>query len=186
MDNTIIKKWDKKRQSEYHKEWRKKNKEKLQTYQKEWHEENKAHVKQYLEDNILHIKNKQKEYRNAHQEKIRENWKEWYKEHPERSPKRRFTESKNKAIKKKKIEWNLTFEEYCKLIIMPCHYCNNELGEPVKRSVGLDRLDSNLGYETFNVVSCCYICNCIKNEFLTPKETKAAVKAILDLRKFTS
>lgn len=109
-------------------------------------------------------------------------WQNWYKEHPERSPKRRFTESKNKAIKKRNISWTLTLEEYSSLITKPCYYCDNKLGAPVKRSVGLDRLNSKGSYELSNVVSCCYICNCIKNEFLTPNETKAAVTAILLLR----
>jgi len=100
---------------------------------------------------------------------------------PQRSPKRRFTEAKHTA-KKREIIWDLTLEEYSALITIPCHYCENKLGQPVKRSIGLDRLDSNKGYEPNNVVSCCYVCNCIKNEFLTPEETKAAVRAILEVR----
>ena len=57
-----------------------------------------------------------------------------------------------------------------------------KLGKPVKRSTGLDRLDSDGCYELTNVVSCCYSCNTIKNNILTPEETKIAVKAILDFR----
>lgn len=175
-------KWNKQKQSEYHKEWRKKNKDKVREYQKKWHEENEDHVKKYLEENSEQIKEKQKIYRENNKSEIKKMWSDWYKEHPERSPKRRFSESKNKAIKKRKLTWTLTLEEYTKLIIMPCYYCNNKLGSPVKRSCGLDRLDSNRGYELDNVVSCCFICNTIKHEHLTPEETKAAVKAILKIR----
>ncbi len=174
--------WTKERQSAYYKEWRAKNKEKLAKYNKKWHEENIEHIQQYLKNNSDHIKMIQKDYRDNHKEEISKMWKDWYKEHPERSPKRRFTESKNKAIKRRGILWSLSFEEYSQLIELPCHYCNNNLGSPVKRSCGLDRLDSSRGYEAGNVVSCCFICNTIKNEHLTQEETKAAVKAILAVR----
>lgn len=172
----------KEQQSKYYKEWRQKNKEKLKEYQKKWHENNKEHVKEYLQENSDHIRQQQKEYRENNKEKIHENWNEWYKNHPERSPKRRFAEAKNKSIKKRQIEWNLSFDEYSLLIKKPCYYCENKLGEPVKRSTGLDRLDSSKGYELSNVVSCCYVCNCIKNEFLTPEETKAAVYVVINMR----
>lgn len=177
------KKWDKKKQSEYYKSWRAKNKEKIKEYQKKWHAENKEHVKQYIEENSIKIKEQQKEYRDKNKDKIKEMWNNWYKNNPERSPRRRFTESKNKAIKLRRINWELTFEEYTSLIFLPCYYCNNELGEPVKRSCGLDRLDSNIGYILSNVVSCCSLCNTIKNDRLTPEETKIAVTAILNYRK---
>lgn len=176
-------KWSKEQQAVYHKEWRKKNKEKLQQYHQQWHENNKNYIENYLEQNKDRIREKSKEYRDKNKDRIKKLWNQWYKEHPERSPKRRFTESKNKAIKIRKLSWTLTLEEYTKLISEPCYYCNNELGDPVKRSCGLDRLDSNTGYEITNVVSCCMICNTIKNEHLTPEETKIAVNAVLQFRK---
>lgn len=182
MDNIKTKKWNKEYQAAYYKQWREKNKEHIANYQKQWHEENKEHIKEYIQNNIEQIKEKQKEYRETNKKNIKQNWQEWYKDNPERSARRRFTESKNKAIKKRKIEWSLTFEEYKNLISMSCYYCDNKLGEPVKRSTGLDRLDSNKGYEISNVVSCCYVCNCIKNMFLTPEETQAAVQTVLEIR----
>lgn len=176
------KKWNKEKQSEYYKEWRQRNKNKIKSYQKEWRDKNKEHLQQYVKDNEDTIRNNHKIYRDTHKEEIKKMWQDWYKEHPERSPRRRFTESRNKALKKRGIEWELTFEEYCLLIGMPCYYCENKLGKPVKRSCGLDRLDSGKGYVSENVVSCCYICNTIKNEHLTVEETKAAVEAILKVR----
>ena len=98
-----------------------------------------------------------------------------------RSPRRRFTEAKHSA-KKRKIEWRLTLDEYIALIAMPCYYCENKLCEPVKRATGLDRLDSNKGYEIGNVVSCGYMCNCIKHQFLSPEEMKLVAKTLIDFR----
>lgn len=173
---------DKEKQSEYHKKWRIKNKNKIKEYQKKWYKEHKDKRKQYILENNETIKEKQKEYREKNKDKIKEMWSNWYNENKERSPKRRFAESKNKAIKNRGLTWTITIEEYTLLIQLPCYYCLNKLGEPVKRSCGLDRLDSNKGYEITNVVSCCNICNTIKNEHLTPEETKVAVNAILTYR----
>lgn len=151
-------------------------------YHKKWCRENKEHIAQYRKDNKEKISKQQKEWRESNPGRAKELWNEWYKMNKTRSPKRRLTEAKHTA-KRRKINWDLTLEEYSSLIVMPCYYCENQLGEPVKRSIGLDRLNSDGGYEISNVVSCCYVCNCIKNEFLTPEETKAAVQAILAVRK---
>lgn len=69
---------------------------------------------------------------------------------------------------------NLSFEEVKQLIFSNCFYCEQspELvggihtraikdGRQIKR-IGIDRIDSNLGYMKDNVVSCCFVCNCIK------------------------
>lgn len=173
--------WDKEKQAEYYKEWRKKNKERLAEYQKKWREENKDHVKQYLEDNKEKIAEKSKNWRETHGEERKKLWDDWYSKNKERSPKRRFSEAKH-AAKRREIDWKLTLEEYIELIKLPCYYCDNQFGEPVKRATGLDRLNSNGCYELSNVVSCCYACNIMKNNILTPEETKIAIKAVLDFR----
>jgi len=180
MDKNETKKWDKEKQAAYHKEWRERNKESRKEYLKKWHEENKDHVKQYLEDNKEKIAEKTKEWRETHVEERKKLWDEWYDKN-KISPKRRFSSAKNKS-KKREIEWKLTLEEYTKLIEEPCYYCGNRLGKPVVSSSGLDRLDSNGCYELSNVVSCCFICNTIKNVELTPEETKIAVEAVIDFR----
>ena len=150
-------------------------------YHKNWRKENQEHLKQYRIDNAEQIAQTQKEWRNNNPGRAKELWDEWYKNNKTRSPRRRFTEAKHNA-KRREIDWLLSLEEYSYLITLPCYYCENLLGEPVKRACGLDRLDSNSGYQIDNVVSCCYTCNCIKNQFLTPEETKAAVEAILTVR----
>lgn len=177
-----MKTWSEEKQAEYNKEYQKRNKEKIKEYQHQWYQDNKESIKNYLEDNKEKIKEKSKQYRNENKDKIKELWKEWYKNNPERSVRRRFMESKNKATKRRELTWTLSFEEYSNLVSLPCYYCDYKLGTRVTRSCGLDRLNSEIGYETNNVVSCCMICNTIKNEHLTPEETKAAVSAILKLR----
>jgi hypothetical protein len=180
MDKNTTK-WDKQQQSAYYKEWRKKNKIRLIEYQKKWHEDNKEHINQYREDNSEKISQQQKEWREKHPGRSKQLWNEWYQMNKTRSPKRRFTEAKH-AAKKRKINWSLTLEEYSTLITMPCYYCDNKLGLPVTRATGLDRLDSNKGYELSNVVSSCYMCNCMKHMFLTAEEMKFIAKSLIEFR----
>lgn len=46
-----------------------------------------------------------------------------------------------------------------KLLQQPCHYCGST------EFIGLDRIDSTQGYSENNCVSCCKICNKMKNNF---------------------
>jgi hypothetical protein len=98
------------------------------------------------------------------------------------SPSGRYAPTKRSA-KKRDILFCLTKEEYISLASQPCWYCNYALGTPVAYRGGLDRLDSNQGYTIENCVSCCFVCNTIKNERFTPEETKAAVQAVIAYRK---
>lgn len=68
--------------------------------------------------------------------------------------------------KVRNITWNLTEEEFKKIITKKCVYC----GELHKHSenlyyTGIDRIDSKTGYYINNCVSCCKICNIMKNKF---------------------
>lgn len=76
-----------------------------------------------------------------------------------RTPQRRFNMSKRHAIKDRNLLWEISFEQYSKLISLPCYYCNKELNQT---GCGLDRLNNRLGYITENVVPCCKECNFIK------------------------
>lgn len=84
---------------------------------------------------------------------------------------RKMVEYKSRA-KDKGLPFSLTTEEFYNLMYTQCHYCgvnyetsSNEqkvyrYGEAhsIKYN-GIDRIDSNRGYEIGNVVSCCKICN---------------------------
>jgi hypothetical protein len=174
--------WTKERQAEYHKQYREDNKEHLYDYHKQWEIDNKDHVDAYREANREKILKQQQDRHAKNPEKRAQDWDKWYAKNKVRSPQRRFTEAKHSA-KRRDIDWSLTLEEYTALIEMPCYYCENQLYEPVRRATGLDRLDSNKDYEISNVVSCCYLCNTMKNAFLTPEETKSVANFLIELRK---
>lgn len=77
---------------------------------------------------------------------------------------RKLAEYKSKCNNKQKnnvkFEWELTDEEACKLFKQKCHYCNKLININ-----GIDRIDSNKAYTTNNCVSCCKICNVMKNTY---------------------
>jgi uncharacterized protein with PIN domain len=63
--------------------------------------------------------------------------------------------------------FDLTYEEFMLFWNKPCYYCNDEI-----TTIGLDRVDNNIGYNVSNVVSCCTTCNRMKmtmnqNDFIT-------------------
>jgi hypothetical protein len=75
----------------------------------------------------------------------------------------RFNTGRNNN-KRRGIPSNITFEEWCIFVVNPCHYCTGSLAET---GFGVDRIDSNLGYEQDNLVPCCYICNIMKSTLST-------------------
>lgn len=118
---------------------------------------------------------------------------QWQREYREKNPERdkryatkysttlerRFSNLKASA-KRRTLEMRLTFEEYCKFVNNPCFYCQNLLGDTTKATGGgLDRWDNDKGYINDNVVPCCPICNKVRMDNLTPRETMYAVAAIL-------
>lgn len=125
---------------------------------------------------------KRKEYYRKYNELHRDKKKSYFKEKA-RTVKWRYAEFLRMLKRRSRdISNELTLEDYEKIIKDDCYYCKYKLGVPVVTGSGLDRLDNNIGYTTTNSVSCCEICNKIKNNFLTSEETLAAVKAILAVR----
>jgi hypothetical protein len=60
----------------------------------------------------------------------------------------------------KNLDFDISFEDFCVLVINPCHYC----GEVQERGFnGIDRKDQAVGYNMDNGVSCCSVCNYMKN-----------------------
>jgi hypothetical protein len=103
----------------------------------------------------------------------------WLKENGNK-PKVRFDKARSNTVTKTKKEWLLTFEEYEKLIVNPCYYCEKDISN--ERGSGLDRLDNKVGYRLGNVVACCKACNVGKNEHFTPEEWKIMINALLASR----
>lgn len=66
--------------------------------------------------------------------------------------------------------WKLSPEQTIFLISQNCHYCgsppNNVMSRGPAKGLhysGIDRINSNKGYITTNVVSCCIVCNRMKS-----------------------
>lgn len=53
----------------------------------------------------------------------------------------------------------LTFEQFKQITKLPCYYCKRD------GYVGIDRVDSHLGYTIENSVPCCTQCNISKNVY---------------------
>lgn len=67
----------------------------------------------------------------------------------------------NRRRNGREIPFTLTRDQVITLVLDRCHYCG---AEPTTKPIGLprngiDRLDSARGYETDNVVPCCWMCN---------------------------
>jgi hypothetical protein len=80
------------------------------------------------------------------------------------------------SAKTRNIDFNLSKEEHLEIIKQNCYYCGSEpelkqphkgkgkyVGVPVPYN-GIDRIDSNVGYEVDNCVSCCTKCNYMKSD----------------------
>ena len=80
------------------------------------------------------------------------------------------------SAKTRNIDFNLSKEEHLEIIKQNCCYCGSEpelkqphrgkgksVGVPVPYN-GIDRIDSNVGYEVDNCVSCCTKCNYMKSD----------------------
>ncbi len=53
--------------------------------------------------------------------------------------------------------FNLTKDEFSSFWQVPCTYCGSEVA-----TIGIDRIDSSIGYSIDNCVSCCAMCNTMK------------------------
>lgn len=77
------------------------------------------------------------------------------------------------GAKHRGILFELTHVEFFSFWQKPCSYCNSEI-----KTIGLDRINSTLGYSMNNVVSCCFRCNEMKNNS-TVEQWVADMKNIL-------
>lgn len=77
------------------------------------------------------------------------------------------------GAKQRNLSWDISPELFLELINSKCHYCGLEpqfkerhLWNTTKSGyyTGIDRVDSNLGYNKQNVVPCCSTCNMMKNK----------------------
>lgn len=139
------------KEKSYFKEYNEKNKEEIKVKKKKYYEANKEKVKNYNKDyrqnNKERIKNQTKEYRETNKEYIK-----IYR----KTLKPKFSFYKASA-KKRNIEFKLTLEEFEFFWQKNCYYCNRSID-----TIGLDRIDSSIGYIPENIRSCCARCNTMK------------------------
>ncbi len=112
------------------------------------------------ERNKHKYKDKQKAYRKGHKETISTRNKERYSLERNReygnSPKGKFSSYKSNA-KQRDIPFKVTFDEFMEYWQEPCTLC----GDPID-TIGLDRVDSTIGYTAGNLAPCCTECNIMK------------------------
>jgi hypothetical protein len=60
---------------------------------------------------------------------------------------------------KRNLVWNITREQFAAITSDQCVFCGS--GD----HVGIDRIDSSIGYEIDNCQSCCTFCNKLKSNF---------------------
>lgn len=94
------------------------------------------------------------------------------------------------SAKKRKLSFNLLKEDFSRLTKLDCHYCNLApstvmKGQDKSRKLngdyiynGLDRVDSNKGYELENVVTCCERCNRLKSDLVSYEEFIEFIKVL--------
>ena len=101
------------------------------------------------------------------------------------SIKRRYGVAKaacNRARNKNKYKKQmlLSFEEFKEVFADgKCSYCGNKIG---RGGIGLDRLNNNEPYRKGNVTPCCGKCNRLRQDLLTPQETKEVLNLLKKLR----
>lgn len=61
------------------------------------------------------------------------------------------------SAQKRNLDFKLSFRQFMTFWQKPCSYCEDEI-----KTIGLDRIDNNKGYEIGNIVSCCSFCNFAK------------------------
>lgn len=78
--------------------------------------------------------------------------------------------------KKRNLHNDITLEFFREKIKEGCIYCGD------KNRVGFDRIDNNLGHIKSNVVPCCYVCNCARNDNFSFEEMKLIGLAIKEIK----
>lgn len=151
--------------NKYLQEYRAKNKDRLLEYARAYEEANKEKRK-------LQKKNASAAYRKKNPERIKN----------QNKPLHRRWMNMQYDAKRRGIEFNLIYEDWLEEVSKPCAYCSNKLYNKSEHGSGVDRKDNNLGYVKGNIVSCCKICNQIKNKYLNYEEMLAVVQTILNIR----
>lgn len=80
----------------------------------------------------------------------------------------------------KNLVFDLTLDQFQKMIEAPCHYCSTYTGEPG----GVDRKDNETGYIVSNCIPCCANCNYLKGSIEYNDFIAVIKKIYLNLTRF--
>ncbi len=180
----------KNRQS-YHKNYYTKNKKKIQEKYKNYYKENKKIIlkkaKNYRKKHKKSISKMKKKYHQKNKEKFNLRSKNYYHNNKKRvrkttiswlkSSRGRFMMAKH-AAKKRKLVWNISYEEYTNINQNKCFYSTKHILP--EQGSGLDRIDNNKGYLINNVIPCCTNCNLGRANRYTVTEWKIMINALED------
>jgi hypothetical protein len=95
----------------------------------------------------------QREWNVTHGEKKREQQRKYA-----AKPESRFAKYKASAASRG-FAWDLTRDQFMEHWQKPCVHCGSEI-----KTIGLDRIDSDLPYQVGNVEPCCRVCNAMKSD----------------------
>ena len=73
------------------------------------------------------------------------------------TPEYRYKQYKSSTLKTKR-DFSLSYDEFLTLWQKDCTYCGDKIS-----TVGIDRVDSSVGYNLKNCVPCCFDCNGLKS-----------------------
>lgn len=132
-------------------------------YRKKYRQEHKKHKKEYDDKYRQIYKEKIKKYLQTHKEQTK---KQRRKYHMTMDYKFSYYQTNAKI---KGFTFNITLNEFSKLLSQPCHYCGGE-------GYGLDRIDSSIGYLEGNIVPCCSMCNYMKRTYTEDEFIEQCVK----------
>ena len=82
------------------------------------------------------------------------------------------------SAKDRELVWSLTKDQFMSFWQKPCNYC----GDPIL-TIGLDRIDSDLGYTMDNVCPCCTPCNMAKMNMTVEQYVAHCKKVIRHTKK---
>lgn len=125
-------------------------------------EKKSAYAKAYRETNKEKMSAEKRVYYKANKEKISAYNKTRFEANRDKilaqnqSQSRKFSSYKCGA-KQRNLPFNLTKEEFLSFWQADCSYCGDWIA-----TIGIDRIDSDLGYSLDNCVSCCSTCNRMK------------------------
>ena len=73
--------------------------------------------------------------------------------------------------------FNLTIDEFKQHYQKDCYYCGDHI-----KTIGLDRIDNNIGYTKDNVIPCCTMCNFMKHHHSSSKFVNQCIKIAKNIK----